>query len=101
MFSFSKKKTPPPEVAPVAAPVVAPASTLVSTPVVTPAPTYAHTGSLIGTRVAPAIELPVPGTAPERKDWVSKLSLGLRKTGSSISTVFTGTQITESLYDEL
>ena len=97
MFSFFKKKTPPPEVAPVAAPVAAPAET----PVVTPAPTYAHTGSLIGTRVAPAIELPVPGTAPERKDWVSKLSLGLRKTGSSISTVFTGTQITEALYDEL
>ena len=97
MFSFFKKKTPPPEVAPVAAPVAAPAET----PVVTPAPTYAHTGSLIGTRVAPAIELPVPGAEPERKDWVSKLSLGLRKTGSSISTVFTGTQITESLYDEL
>ena len=104
MFSFFKKKTPPPEVAPVAAPVAAPAATPVATPVVAPAPTYAHTGSLIGTRVAPAIELPVPpaaGTAPERKDWVSKLSLGLRKTGSSISTVFTGTQITESLYDEL
>ena len=46
-------------------------------------------------------EPPAPGTAPERRDWVSRLSLGLRKTGSSISTVFTGTQITESLYDEL
>ena len=46
-------------------------------------------------------EPPAPGTAPERRDWVSRLSLGLRKTGSSIATVFTGTQITESLYDEL
>ena len=93
-----------PQAAPVPAPVPAPEPTPAPPPAPAPAPTYAHTGSLIGTRVAPAIELPVPpaaGTAPERKDWVSKLSLGLRKTGSSISTVFTGTQITESLYDEL
>ncbi len=93
-----------PQAAPVPAPVPAPEPTPAPPPAPAPAPTYAHTGSLIGTRIAPAIvvpEPPAPGTAPERRDWVSRLSLGLRKTGSSISTVFTGTQITESLYDEL
>ena len=117
-------KAPAPATPPVEAPVVAPAPVAeapaapvplpaapapaaeapVPAPAPAPAPTYANTGSLIGTRIAPAIEVPeppAPGTAPERKDWVSRLSLGLRKTGSSISTVFTGTQITESLYDEL
>ena len=94
--------TAPPVAVP--APVAAPAPVAEAPTVPAPAPTYANTGSLIGTRIAPAIvvpEAPAPGTAPERKDWVSRLSLGLRKTGSSISTVFTGTQITESLYDEL
>ena len=95
---------PAPVVAPVAEAPAVPVPAPVPAPASAPAPTYANTGSLIGTRIAPAIvvpEAPAPGTAPERKDWVSRLSLGLRKTGSSISTVFTGTQITESLYDEL
>ena len=113
MFSFFKKKPPPPETPAPAPPASTPAEAVAPVPstapapaptVAPPAPTYANTGSLIGTRLAPAIAVPVPpapGTAPERQDWVSKLSLGLRKTGSSLSTVFTGTQITEALYDEL
>ncbi len=42
-----------------------------------------------------------PAPAPERKGWLDKLKAGLRKTGSSIATVFTGTQIDDALYEEL
>lgn len=54
---------------------------------------------------APAAEA-APETAPEsapapRKSWLERLKAGLRKTGSSISTVFTGTKIDEELYEEL
>nr|WP_252374539.1 signal recognition particle-docking protein FtsY [Hydrogenophaga sp. 2FB] len=38
---------------------------------------------------------------PAREGWLDKLKSGLRKTGSSIATVFTGTQIDEALYEEL
>ncbi len=56
---------------------------------------------------APLVQEPanaVPATtgdAAERSHWVSRLKQGLRKTGSSISTVFTGTRIDEALYEEL
>ena len=36
-----------------------------------------------------------------RQSWLSKLKAGLRKTGSSIASVFTGTQIDDALYEEL
>ncbi len=39
--------------------------------------------------------------APERSGWLAKLKAGLRKTGTSIATVFTGTRIDEALYEEL
>lgn len=39
--------------------------------------------------------------APARMGWMQRLKNGLRKTGSSISTVFTGTRIDEDLYEEL
>ncbi len=39
--------------------------------------------------------------APERKSWLSKLSAGLKKTGTSLTTVFTGTRIEDVLYEEL
>jgi fused signal recognition particle receptor len=39
--------------------------------------------------------------AQPRQSWLSKLKAGLRKTGSSIATVFTGTQIDDALYEEL
>jgi fused signal recognition particle receptor len=59
-------------------------------------------GSLIGSALVTPIDIPVPGTVPpERQRWLSKLSDGLRKTGSSISSVFTGTQINEALYEDL
>jgi len=46
--------------------------------------------------------LPTPAVpAAPRKSWIEKLRLGLRKTGSSIATVFTGTTIDDALYEEL
>jgi fused signal recognition particle receptor len=93
MFSFFKKK-----VAPTQTP--APAAVTAPTPAATPAPTSG--GGLIGSALVQAIEIPVaPAVAPERQGWLAKLSSGLRKTGSSISLVFTGAQIDDHLYEEL
>ncbi|HEY9239459.1 MAG TPA: signal recognition particle-docking protein FtsY, partial [Burkholderiaceae bacterium] len=39
--------------------------------------------------------------AADRRSWIEKLRGGLRKTGSSIAEVFTGTQIDDALYEEL
>ncbi len=47
---------------------------------------------------APPTELPVE---PERKGWRDKLRSGLRKTGSSITQVFTSAHIDDALYEEL
>ncbi len=40
-------------------------------------------------------------TALQRPSWLSRLKAGLRKTSSSIATVFTGTQIDDELYEDL
>jgi fused signal recognition particle receptor len=42
-----------------------------------------------------------PQTPQQRQGWVERLRGGLRKTGSSIAQVFTGTRIDDALYDEL
>ncbi len=42
-----------------------------------------------------------PVAAPARQSWMERLKNGLRKTGSSIATVFTGTRIDDALYEEL
>ena len=39
--------------------------------------------------------------SPSRGGWLDRLKSGLKKTGSSITTVFTGAQIDEDLYEEL
>jgi fused signal recognition particle receptor len=99
MFSFFRKKppaTPTPAAvdAPVASPVPAPA------PVSAPEP--ATKGGLIGSALVAPMEIPVAAEiALERQGWMARLSSGLRKTGSSISQVFTGAQIDEALYEEL
>ncbi len=49
---------------------------------------------------APPIE-PAAPAEPPRKVWLDKLRSGLRKTGSSIAGVFTGTRIDDALYEEL
>ncbi|MDQ7746738.1 signal recognition particle-docking protein FtsY [Hydrogenophaga pseudoflava] len=86
MFSFFRKKPPAPAPAPEPAPAAAPAP---AAPVVPQA------------TVPTVFSPPAPPAAPERKGWLDKLKAGLRKTGSSIATVFTGTQIDDALYEEL
>ncbi len=44
---------------------------------------------------------PPAGPESERRSWIEKLRGGLRKTGSGIAEVFTGTQIDDALYEEL
>ncbi len=86
MFSFFRKKPPAPDPA--------------SSPAPAPVPT-----AVIGSALVAPIAVPdpaaAPAVAPERARWVDKLSAGLRKTGSSISGVFTGARIDDALYEEL
>lgn len=106
MFSFFRKKAPPaPPPAPAAEPVAAPAPA-VPAPAPAPAPTPvaapATAGGLIGSALVAPMDIPVAAEVPaERQSWMQRLSDGLRKTGSSISQVFTGAQIDDALYDEL
>ena len=74
MFSFFKKKSTPTSPTPPTA--TAPAALASETPAATP-------------------------ERPERTGWLTKLKNGLRKTGAGIATVFTGTRIDESLYEDL
>jgi len=75
MFSFFKKKATPAPVAQAAPAELAPAD---------PA----------------AIESSDESPAP-RSGWLDKLKQGLRRTGSGIAQVFTGTRIDDALYEEL
>ncbi|EHR73109.1 signal recognition particle-docking protein FtsY [Burkholderiales bacterium JOSHI_001] len=94
MFSFFKKKVAPPP-APILAPV----------PVPEPAPDIAPPPVAAPTAAAPVQAPPAPAAtdaeAPARKGWLDRLRQGLKKTGSSIAQVFTGTRIDDALYEEL
>ncbi|HEX5313257.1 signal recognition particle-docking protein FtsY [Aquabacterium sp.] len=91
----------PASLAPTAAPVSSPATSIPPTPEAQPdsrppeavAPQTPPAPTPTSTAAAPA--------APERRSWLDKLRQGLRKTGSSIAQVFTGTQIDDALYEEL
>ena len=74
MFSFFRKKSPTPALE-TAAPSAPPPTEAAAAPAVPP--------------------------APARQGWLDRLKAGLRKTGSGIATVFTGTQIDDQLYEEL
>ena len=99
---------PAPVAAPVAVPVAPPVAAPVPAPVAKPAPAPVVAAPVVA-RPAPAPVVAPPPPAPEpvvvaepqRKGWLDKLRNGLRKTGSSIAQVFTGTQISEQLYEEL
>jgi len=52
------------------------------------------------THIDTAPHTPMPAERP-RASWMARLGLGLRRTGQSISTVFTGTKIDDALYEEL
>ena len=112
MFSFFKKKPGAAEAAEAAETVeaAAPAAAL---PPERALPEHAPRHWLDRLRGTPAQELPASATpaavplvpeaaaASERIGWLDKLRGGLRKTGSSIAQVFTGTQIDDALYEEL
>ena len=99
MFSFFKKKPPPPTAAPLVDPVAAPAAA--------PVPAAGSvagsiTGSMIGRALVQPIEIPLPAAIPpERQKWLDKLKAGLGKTANSISGVFGGSQINEALFEDL
>ena len=122
MFSFFKKKpapaepaapaveTPLPPEAPAAEAVnkrgwldrlrgvgAEPASPPIDEPVVQTTP-QAAPAEAAGQPVEVEVEVKVE---IERRGWLDKLRGGLRKTGSSIAQVFTGTQIDDALYEEL
>jgi len=119
MFSFFKKKTP------VDAPAPPPADAATTSPApavperswreklgfgappapapdaVVPAPVAAEPEPAPALPPAPVDSGPPEPTPAERAGWFDKLKSGLRKTGSSIAQVFTGTQIDDALYEEL
>src|SRR5574337_609050 len=122
MFSFFKKKSPSP-----AEPSNAPAPDAASAPDadVAPAAEASKGGGALGwlrksfgtqdtsapaaapqaqpapEQAPPAVPEPTPKPEGTRQGWMERLKMGLRKTGSSIATVFTGTQINDALYEEL
>jgi fused signal recognition particle receptor len=77
MFSFFRKKAPAPAL---------------PEPAAAPTPTAAPD---------PAPPEAAPAATPERSGWLGRLKQGLRRTGSGIAQVFTGTRIDEALYEEL
>ena len=84
MFSFFKKKTPPP--APAAEPL---------------APEAPAVPAVVVAAAEPALAAPEPAAAEPRARWIDRLRQGLKKTGSSIAQVFTGTRIDDALYEDL
>ncbi len=110
MFSFFRKKTPAPAPAPPAPPTspsaAPPASAPVSAPVSAPLPSAAAATPLpasVATTLAATAPAAAPATptAAARGGWLGRLAQGLRKTGGSITQVFTGTRIDEALYEDL
>ncbi len=89
MFSFFRKKKPPVEAATVSTPTA-----LAAAPASAPASAVESEDSVLP-------QLPDPQAATARQGWLDKLRQGLRKTGSSFTRVFTGTQIDDALYEEL
>ena len=75
-----------------------------STPAVAPAPAPVPVVQIAPADNTPAttdIVVAQPQAKPERRSWMDRLRTGLRKTGSSIAQVFTGTRIDDALYEEL
>ena len=104
MFSFFRKKSPPPSADKALDPARPPASageTAPDTSTETSAPTVPIPATAPAVMSAPAVPEASPAAKPPRQGWLDKLKAGLRKTGSGIATVFTGTQIDDALYEEL
>ena len=125
MFSFFKKKAPQADTTPaleqsetVAPAAASPVDAVTLPPVADKSPSVGgwlrNTFGMgdkaeVPASVAPQPEVfeqaPEPQAKPEqagvRQSWMDRLKAGLRKTGSSITTVFTGTKIDDALYEEL
>ena len=99
---------PPPPAAPPSATVADASAALLSTEPASPIELIAD-HALPASAEAPFDPKPAPESEPQpeaiasptRAGWLDRLKSGLRKTGSSITTVFTGTRIDDALYEEL
>ena len=91
MFSFFKKKI-----------TDQPATETVnnSNAAASPANTPANAAASEATSSTSVTATVMPAERP-RASWIARLGNGLRRTGQSISTVFTGTKIDDDLYEEL
>jgi fused signal recognition particle receptor len=111
VFGAAPTPVQPPAPTPPAAPAATPAATTPASttavavpsaptpPAATVAAPTAVTQPLATVSTAPE-SMPTQAK-PERTGWLDKLKAGLKKTGSAIATVFTGTQIDDALYEEL
>lgn len=111
MFRFFKKKVPPaepaattPPIAPVPVPNALPGDSMAPTSPLG-APPAAIGLPIAAQSAAPALDAAPPdataATEPQRRTWTDKLRSGLRKTGSSITQVFSSARIDDALYEEL
>ena len=75
-----------------------PAPPVPPVPQAEPAPAPAATPEPAAPHPSPAASSAPPAN---RASWFVRLKSGLKKTGSSLTTVFTGTQIDEALYEDL
>jgi len=91
MFSFFKKKAPPPAASEALLP--APGAPLL--------PPAHRAEALAPASAASAASAEKPGAAEPRAGWLGRLAQGLRKTGAGIAQVFTGTRIDDALYEDL
>ena len=122
MFSFIKKKLgwgstyapstgqeaapaapTPPALASSTAPAGAPVALAPASPPVAPPAPASQVAEAATQPIATTTDIAVaqPQAKPERRSWMDRLRSGLRKTGSSITQVFTGTRIDDELYEEL
>ena len=102
---FGGGAAPAPVAPPVSVPAPPPAAPAVAPPIAPPSATNIEAARA---ELAPIIaekdlELaPASATAEAaRVGWMDRLKTGLKRTGNSISTVFTGTQIDDALYEDL
>jgi fused signal recognition particle receptor len=100
MFSFFKKKSPIAEVPSSAKPETA------ALPLANPGSAAVAESRLeTPSALVPQADSATPQVAAPkplgRQGWLDRLKAGLRKTGASITTVFTGTRIDDELYEEL
>jgi fused signal recognition particle receptor len=65
-----------------------------------PAP-LAAAPSVAPAPMPPVVVVPSAEPEPPRSSWLSRLKAGLKRTGSSLAQVFTGTRIDDALYEEL